>query len=275
MAGGLALTAPGWLAWSGDLLAPGFVQGRAMLAFDAGGSSYEINRTAPELTFRDREGRRLTGFRVSGRRGRGEFNAPVSIAADGAGRVHVVELGNRRVQTLTAAGRHSGFLSQDFERPRDIAIGEELVAVCDSGRHHVRLFTRRGEPIRTIGKQGLRRAELNGPASVAFAPDGSLHVVDQGNARVQAFDRSGRHLFSYGTYGPGRHQFLSPRCIRFDARGRAWVADAVARRVSVFDSAGQHLSTLSPVDESGGPATPHWLGVLPNGRIYIAAESIA
>lgn len=273
MAGGVALATPGCLALSGDWVAPSFEQGRARLSFDPSGHSYEIDSAAAALTFRDREGRLLAQLGVAGRDGCGELNGPVSVASDGAGRVHVVELGNRRVQTLTAAGRHSGFLAQDLERPRDIAMSDDRVAVCDSGRHQVRVFSREGKAVGTIGQQGLRRGELNGPTSVAFAPDGSVHVADQGNARVQAFDRSGRYLFSYGSYGVGKQQFLSPRCIRFDAHGRAWVADAVTRRVSVFDGDGRLLHSLSPVDERGAQATPHWLAVLPNGGIYLALLS--
>lgn len=45
-------------------------------------------------------------------------------------------------------------------------------------------------------------------SSLAFDPDGNVHVVDKGNFRVLVYTKTGTFVESYGTYGNDAGQCL-------------------------------------------------------------------
>lgn len=113
------------------------------------------------------------------------------------------------------------------------ALEDGRLAVVDGALHAIITLDHSGRAEVLAGGHANAPIEgpLNGPRSIAVAPNGDLHVVDGGGARVVIFAASGREVGSYGSVGDG---LMSPRTITTDARGRSFVADPVAGSVFVF-----------------------------------------
>jgi hypothetical protein len=62
------------------------------------------------------------------------------------------------------------------------------VYILDRQAQDVRVFTRDGEFVRTIGRPGQGPGEFRQANGLTFDPDGRLWVVDPGNSRYSAFD---------------------------------------------------------------------------------------
>lgn len=92
---------------------------------------------------------------------------------------------------LFRLGRLDGPHPDVFGEIRDVEIGEAgEVMVLDGQASEVRVFDGEGRHQRTFGRQGQGPGELNRPAGMTLAADGSLWVMNWGNARYTAFDRS-------------------------------------------------------------------------------------
>ena len=87
--------------------------------------------------------------------GAGQFNNPGRIAADPAGNLFVVDLGNDRIQKFDANGK---------------------------------LIT-------SWGSEGSGEGQFNRPTGVTVQyPSGNVFVVDTGNSRIQVFDNNGKFI---------------------------------------------------------------------------------
>jgi hypothetical protein len=205
----------------------------------------------------------------------GDVSAPVAAAWDETGaRLLVLERGNGRIQAFDATGTSLGVLAA-VDAASDLAIdpqdGSLLVAL--STAHRIQLLSARGGPSGTIGSFGTQGSGLNGPVSVALAPNGDVHVVDSGSASVKVFTAGGGFVGSYGAAGDAK--LVGPRAVRFDAAGRIWVADTFAAAVLVFDAGGNLVSRLSPLLANGRPASPVALCPRVDGTMYAAVIEAA
>ncbi len=70
------------------------------------------------------------------------------------------------------------------------------IYVLDRQPKEVRVFTRSGQHVRTLGREGGGPGELRNPIGLAWGPDGNLWVTDTGNARYEVFDTAGNYLDS-------------------------------------------------------------------------------
>jgi sugar lactone lactonase YvrE len=200
------------------------------------------------------------------------LNLPVSLAVDGSGRVLLLELGGQRVRTFDLDGRSLGSFASSLplRYPRDLTIanGSGTVAIADTLNHRIALLDGNGHLIRTLGSLGSRSGELNGPSSVAFAPDGSLlYIADLGNARVQVYSASGRVLDSLGRYGTAPGQFLQPSSLRLDANGYLYIADAMGGYVTVYDPSHSLVSRFRPTLPNGATGVPLWISTRTDGSV--------
>jgi hypothetical protein len=229
---------------------------------DGRGNAYDVLPAANRVEVRGPDGA-LRGVLA------GELAAPMALAAADDGRLYLVEWGASQVRVYDAARAPSGRFggrgdaAVPLRAPRDVAVRGDVVAVADTINHRVALFDRSGRPRGQLGTPGTGPTELNGPGSVALAPDGSIHVADTGNSRVQVFGADGRLQRTYG-----RGALQRPRCVRLDAAGHAWVADPMARAVLVFDAAGRLVERDAPA--AGAPV---WLAVGPGDQVVVSLRS--
>lgn len=256
--------------------ADALIAGTAVRAFAPDGRSAEVGVQRNFVDVLGLDGQRVTRIGDAARapgRALGDVNGPVAAVWDGDSRqtrLLVLELGNERLQAFDATGRSLGTLAST-ERGLDVALGDDAIYVAESVAHRVSVLSKDGRSKRSIGSFGTDGAGLNGPSSVALAPDGSVHVVDAGSTSVKVFSASGGFSGSYGASGKG--QLVGPRAIRFDTEGRAWVADAFAGSVVVYDAQGGYLTRITARTADGKPGVPHALCPLESGTMYVAVTA--
>ncbi|MFB6286449.1 MAG: SMP-30/gluconolactonase/LRE family protein, partial [Candidatus Bipolaricaulia bacterium] len=201
----------------------------------------------------------------------GQFNLPVGVAVDGAGRVFVADVLNHRVQVFDPVGtflREWGSEGQEtgqFKFPADVAFHDRRVYVTDNGNHRVQVFSAEGEFEASFGTHcdlesgdGCNTAEGKGqfdmPFGIAIGNNGTVYVLDQGNNRVQAFNADGEFQGKWGSqcalYGlesedipegegcdtdNGQGEFLFPKGIAVAPDGTVVVVDSDNHRVQLFE----------------------------------------
>jgi DNA-binding beta-propeller fold protein YncE len=250
--------------------------GNGLRAFAPGGTSFVLAPLRNYVDVLDSYGTRITRigdpFGVP-TRGRGDVSGPIAAAWSAAsGRFLILELGNARVQAFGPSGAALGILASVDRGSSDLAVDAKSGAfyVAASSTHRIQGFDASGRALGTIGRFGMGSAGLNGPASVALAPNGTLHVVDAGSASVKVFTTGGDFIGSYGGRGDSGAPLVGPRAVRFDGAGYAWVADTFGASVRVYDVAGRLQSRWSPRLGNGRPAAPVALSVRADGSMYAA-----
>jgi DNA-binding beta-propeller fold protein YncE len=179
--------------------------------------------------------------------GDGQFNTPVGVTTDGAGKVYVTDYGNARVEVFTPEGVYISqwtTLAHGFSTPVGVAVsaaGDVYVADYETSR--IQVFSNAGAFIRQWGTAGTGPGQFNQPYGVALGPDGIVYVADAGNRRVQAFDDMGNFIMQWQTSGGD--------AIATDAAGRVYVGEGAS--VLVYSNTGSLLATyqMPPTDPIG------------------------
>jgi sugar lactone lactonase YvrE len=255
-----------------DVDLPGLAEldlGDAHLAFDLSGAIYRIY---PEQNAIARVETDLTTerWRYGSLDTQTLLNFPANLVAGKDGVLHVMDLGNQRVVTLSSAGALVTTMTGLPSGARDGALdsdGNLWVAVPNAGL--VQSFKPDGSAGPSVGAPGTEDNQLNGPRSVAIDADGRLHVVDAGNRRIAVFERSGAFVRSYG--GTGDDGFSVPRSIAIDPLGNVYVADAVGGALHVFGKDGARLQRFADLAVRGIGVVPLDLSFSGGGLLYVRA----
>lgn len=183
------------------------------------------------------------------------FALPVSVAADDAGRVYVVDAGTARVEVFDSApagNRHLQSLGEGrLVQPVAVAVdNRQRVYVADAGRNVIErydAYSRKFVPRGTLGGPGQALGELDTPTGLTTDPTQRLFVTEQGNLRVSIFRpaRAGGMVFqnAFGIAMP--EPFLQPGPIARDSDGRLYIANAdEAGGVRGFDRRGRFISPV-------------------------------
>ena len=157
-----------------------------------------------------------------------------------------------------------------LRNPRDVLVGPDgLVYVADFNGHTVRVFSRHGELVRSIGSSGPSAGRLAHPLGLAFSADGLLFVTDSDHHRVQVFEREGRPVKMFGRRGSGAGEFMHPHGIAIGADGLIYVADRGNRRIQVWDPAGTVVEVVRG-DEEPQSFTPAGIATCNGDHLLIA-----
>jgi predicted membrane-bound mannosyltransferase/DNA-binding beta-propeller fold protein YncE len=120
---------------------------------------------------------------------------------------------------------------------------------------------------------------LNGPRSLAFAPDGSFYVADSRNHRVVHLDRDGLQLESWGTFADGLSvpapigTFNEPWGIAVGPDGSVFVSDTWNHRIQKFSKTGVPIKTwgqYGTAEQIDGFWGPRGIAIDSKGYVYIA-----
>ncbi len=200
----------------------------------AGGVVYSSDPTTNQVVGTDGDGNVVVAL--------GGLDGPLGLAVAGdllyvgnRGRqdVEVYSLGQQKyLRSLGGAGA--------FAMPNAIAVAPDgTVAVADSKRDVVRVFSATGAAMFNVGGTGSANGQLAFPCAVAM--DGSRMVVgDQGNHRVQRFDRGGNFVGMTGGE-------VSRGMCRDDYKGKFTTVAGVALsggNILVLDSAHAYVQVL-------------------------------
>lgn len=220
-------------------------------------------------------------FRIGDGEGQDALIKPIGIDIDGAGRVYVADISQKRIVVYDGDGKFIRKIGRDgdFSRLTSVTVNPEGTRVyavdlggVSSELHRVRVYDAvSGDHVMDIGRRGAGPGEMNHPRDLAIGKDGRLYVVDGGNFRVLVFDREGRYLTSFGSVGKGVGQFARPKEIAVDRNGNVYVADTAFGTIQIFNADGEVLMFMGSRDERQGPAKYLLLtgvAVDEDGRVY-------
>ena len=116
-------------------------------------------------------------------------------------------------------------------------LDEETIVVSDNDKGNLKLFTAKGELLRTID----RGSTTFNPWGVTVSPDGHIYVCDWANHCVCVFDVKGNSLFSFSSQGSGDECFDCPRDLCFANDGLLYITDCDNSRICVYDKDGKFI----------------------------------
>jgi DNA-binding beta-propeller fold protein YncE len=231
----------------------------------------------------DEKGAFLFSFGSKGT-ARGQFESPLGLTIDSAGRVFVADTGNRRVQVFSSEGKAQAEFpvtlkdAQHLCDPVDLALDEQhkRVYVVDNENHCVLLYSLDNFSfLERWGKEGDGRQEFRYPFFIAVAKDSTVLIVDVLNTRVQAWEPKGRALSTIGEWGVDVGQLYRPKGVCVDKDNRVFVSDSYLGAIQIFNRYGSFLSVAG--DEAGKIIkwqTPVGMAIDDRQRLYVV-EMIA
>ena len=98
----------------------------------------------------------------------------------------------------------------------------------------LRIISRDGHLINTIGSYGTGPGQFTLPLGVAANKHGVIFVSDSTNHRIEKFSPEGRFLLSFGTQGVKNSCLESPEGIALLGEEKVYVADRGNNRIQVF-----------------------------------------
>jgi DNA-binding beta-propeller fold protein YncE len=133
-----------------------------------------------------------------------------------------------------------------FVRPHGLRVDkQDNVWVTDKDAQLIYKFSHEGKLLLTIGTKGAPGVDANhfdGPADLAFMPNGDFYLADgYQNNRIVKFSSEGKMLLEWGHKGSRPGEFDVPHSVAVDTQGRVYVADRSNSRIQVFDAEGKFL----------------------------------
>jgi DNA-binding beta-propeller fold protein YncE len=190
--------------------------------------------------------------------GKGQFNWPQGIAADGS-LVYIVDSNNGRIQRFNletqsflepfgGLGRKSGL----FFRPRGMCIFGDELFIADTRNHRIQVFSKDGEVKRHFGELGDADEQFRQPTDCALSAQGELFVVDSKHAFIKVFDLEGRFLRKFGGLSSAVREagtLNTPAGIALNGKKEiVCVADTGNSRIQAFDFKGRFLRLIEAPD---------------------------
>ncbi|XP_064396629.1 E3 ubiquitin-protein ligase TRIM71-like [Halichondria panicea] len=120
---------------------------------------------------------------------------------------------------------------------------EDNIYVCDSSKHCVYKFNKRGDLLKRFGTKGRGPKELNFPRGIAVAGD-QVFVCDQNNHRVQVLTTELEPVKQIGSEGTGNEHFNCPEDVAVDNKQMMYVTDCYNHRVQVLTMDGRFIRSI-------------------------------
>ena len=92
--------------------------------------------------------------------------------------------------------------------------------------------------MKSFGKFGKGKGELNNPVDVTVNDEGSIVVTERDNNRIQVMSKEGESIFTFGDKGPEKR--LEPTCC-IPYKNMFLVTDAGHHCIKAFDQLGTFL----------------------------------
>lgn len=194
----------------------------------------------------------------------GSLAYPTGIDVDSEGKIYVVDSGNRRVNVYNSEGRFLYYFPKGFELENPLMLKVKGGEVYISDRGGIKVFSKRGEFKRVIGKD-----ELVNPAGLALDREGKIYVAEPLLSKVFCFSPRGAILWERG--GKESEEFGIPFGIAIDKAARLiFVTDAFRHQVVTYTLEGEKPETGVLTKDVGGFSFPRGACFSPNGVLYIA-----
>ena len=234
-------------------------------------SSADVNPDEDGDVFR----RMLTGERKSGF----GLGKPYGVVVH-QGRVFVSDTAARSVMVLDFVENTFFMIGDDdgsgqLYKPLGIALDSVAnLYVVDGTAKNVKVYTRDGKWMTTVGKKG----DFSRPTGIAVSKDGSkIYVVDTGGVSsdkhiVRVFDAvSGEPLFDIGKRGTAPGEFNLPNNAMINVDGNLYVVDGGNFRVQIFSPEGKFLKMVGSIGRQFGQfSRPKGIAHDKDGNVYVA-----
>lgn len=118
----------------------------------------------------------------------GKLSAPVSMVFDQQDNLYILDASRNSVLSYSSAGKSQG----EFGKTKDVSLlseplslmaANDEVLVLDSNQ--VKVFSPKGQLLRTFGAKGAGPGTLSEPVAIAYAGGSNLMISDSGNRRIQ------------------------------------------------------------------------------------------
>lgn len=101
-----------------------------------------------------------------------------------------------RVKARELPGGDAAATAVELYRPVDLVLDEDSLFVLDMDDHNIKVFSKAGTFLYTIGRKGQGPGEFHRPCGLDVL-DGCVYVADAGNRRIQVLDKRGTHLTGF------------------------------------------------------------------------------
>ena len=145
------------------------------------------------------------------------------------------------------------------------------IAVAVTHDSCVKVFSREGELLSTIGKNGAGEGEFTFVTDVAFDSQGNMIVSEHGREdRIQKFDPEGGFIQAWGGSGSGPGEFHRAQGLLVDEADCTYVADSANHRVQKFSPGGEFLLAFGEFGNAAGQMKyPYDLAFGPGGSLLV------
>jgi sugar lactone lactonase YvrE/fibronectin type 3 domain-containing protein len=154
------------------------------LAISPSGKIYVADKGRDSVQVFDREGKFLSAVR--------KLDDPTSIAVDPQENLYVLESGSNVISIHSAQGGLIGNFAKQKEgnsgylqKPLALMATLDEIFVLDGNR--VKVYSHKGEYVRSFAAKGGRPGELDEPVAIARKDDVSFLIAERSNKRVQTF----------------------------------------------------------------------------------------
>lgn len=199
------------------------------------------------------------------------FEEPLAVAANSRGDILVLDSTRQWVYRYSAEGnfidRFGGPTAQLFH-PRGMTVfNDDTVALADTGRSRLALFTADGAAAGTIGGgPGSGPGQFNEPTDVLRDEWNTYFVVEAMNQRIQRVDEAGNPLAQWAI--PPAYAFDGPH-MAFGPDGSIFVTESQSSSLLRYSPDGELLDRWQAI----GPVTlAAPVGIYfhpPSGRLYV------
>ena len=114
-------------------------------------------------------------------------------------------------------------------------LNEKTIVVSDLFRRNLKIFSTKGELLRTIDSFPFK------PYGVNVSADGDIYVCDKDKHCVSVFDPMAESLFSFGSRGGDDVCFEWPRDLCFASDGLLYITDVHNSRICVYGKDGKFI----------------------------------
>lgn len=118
-----------------------------------------------------------------------KMSSPISLAFDERDNLFILDGSRDTVYAYSSAGKSLGEFGRSkesgslFTRPVALVAANDEVLVLDG--NHVKVFSPKGQLLRSFGARGTGVGAFDDPVSIAYGGGSNLLISDQGNKRIQ------------------------------------------------------------------------------------------
>ena len=149
---------------------------------------------------------------------------------------------------------------------------DEKVVVSDFESNCLLVFSKDGNLLQTIGKEGKGEVEFKSPRGLACTPANHIIVAEKGNHRLQEVTLEGQFVRFFGTNESGKAgsengQFNSPTGVAVNSEAIVFATDSLNHRIQYFKPNGTFLGVIEKREHGNGLNDPSSISIYKQLRI--------